>query len=318
MDFWDLTKVILRRWYVAVPMLILTGLAAAYTMTTVQPDYKATAYVQLIPPPEASITTNIKSLRNPWLDLGLGSLNTAATYATVDRKFLNQLKTDGMSDNVVIENGYPAPIATVEVIGTSKEQATNTANMVVDRFDDIVKSLQDDYAVQTPGRILTRRLDTGNNLEETGGKVKRALVAVGGAGVLMTAGLTVAFDAVLRRRKRRRDEPEEAQRDETPTGPSGGSAAVLPSPTSTPTPAPAPVPVSIPGERTVKIPAQSRAPGRVPAAPAVNGGAAPVVNGAKGGARVNGVGRKSGTPRAKGEGTIVVPGSVYRSGQKRE
>lgn len=219
MDFWDLTKLVFRRWYVAVPLLVLTGIAAAYTTYNVKPDYKATAYVQLIPPPEASITTNIKELRNPWLDLGLGVLNTAATYATVDRQFLNQLKTRGMSDNVVITNGYPAPIATVEVIGSSKEMAMGTAGEVVKRFNDVVKSLQDDYAVQTKGRILTRRLDTGNNLEETGGKVKRALVAVAGAGALLTAGLTVAFDAVLRRRKRRGadgDEPE--QPESTPRG----------------------------------------------------------------------------------------------------
>jgi capsular polysaccharide biosynthesis protein len=208
-DFWDLTKLVLRRWYVAVPLLVLTGLAAVYTTYNVKPDYKATAYVQLIPPPEASITTNIKSLRNPWLDLGLGALNTAATYATVDRTFLNQLKTRGMSDNVVITNGYPAPIATIDVIGSSQEMAMGTANEVVRRFSDVVKSLQDDYAVQTPGRILTRRLDTGNNLEQTGGKVKRALVAVAGAGVLVTVGLTVAFDALMRRRSRRRDDEAE-------------------------------------------------------------------------------------------------------------
>jgi hypothetical protein len=213
-DFWDLTKLVFRRWYVAVPLLVLTCLAAAYTAYTVKPDYKATAYVQLIPPPEASITTNIKSLRNPWLDLGLGALNTAATYATVDRRFLNQLTTEGMSDNVVITNGYPAPIATIEVIGSSKDIAMGSTDEVVRRFSDVVKSLQDDYAVQTQGRILTRRLDTGNNLEETGGKVKRALVAVGGAGALMAAGLTVAFDAVMRRRSRRRflrDEAENAE-----------------------------------------------------------------------------------------------------------
>jgi hypothetical protein len=218
-DFWDLTKLVFRRWYVAVPLLVITGLFAAYTAKNVQPDYKATAYVQLIPPPEASITENIKSLRNPWLDLGLGSLATASTYATVDKKFLNELKTRGMSDNVVIEAGYPEPIATIEVIGTSQTMATSTAGAVVEKFTSIVRSLQDDYAVKTPGRILTRRLDTGNNLEETGGKVKRALVAVLGAGALATGAVTVAFDALMRRRSRRRALREEGEQPETTSAP---------------------------------------------------------------------------------------------------
>jgi hypothetical protein len=41
-------------------------------------------------------------------------------------------------------------------------------------------------------------------------KVKRALVAVLGAGLLMTAGVTVGLDAWLRRRKRRQEEAGDA------------------------------------------------------------------------------------------------------------
>jgi hypothetical protein len=250
-DFWDLTKLVFRRWYVAVPLLIITGLAAGYTANTVKPDYKATAYVQLIPPPEASITVNVKSLRNPWLDLGLGALNTAATYATVDKTFLNQLTASGMSDNVVITNGYPAPIATIEVIGSSQQIASETTDQVAQKFDAVVKSLQDDYAVQTPGRILTRRLDTGNNLEETGGKVKRALVAVAGAGFLLTAGITIAFDAVMRWRRRRRkgQEPEDAGTGPKPPAPtvSGSVRAPIDPPTQ----------IVIDPSRTAVIPMQS-------------------------------------------------------------
>ncbi|MEV4342923.1 hypothetical protein AB0J83_00385 [Actinoplanes sp. NPDC049596] len=287
MDFWDLTKLVFRRWYVAVPLLVLTGLAAGYISRTVQPDYKATAYVQLIPPPEASIAKDIKTLRNPWLDLGLGSLNTAATYATVDKKFLNQLKTSGLSDNVVIENGYPAPIATVETIGTSQEMATKTADAVVKKFNDTVKQLQDDYAVKTPGRILTRRLDTGNNLEETGGKVKRALVAVAGAGALVTGGLTVAFDALMRRRSRRRKESGEPVAAGNPPETTPESKLVLPG--SGPS-------LPDPGSQTVRLPA--------------NGSGRPAGTVVQSGARNGKNGRSDANP--PGESTILLPSSVYQ------
>jgi hypothetical protein len=295
-DFWDLTKLVFRRWYVAVPLLVITALAAMHTMQTVKPDYKATAYVQLIPPPEASITTNIKKLRNPWLDLGLGALNTAATYATVDRAFLNELKNRGLSDNVVITNGYPAPIATVEVIGPTKENAMGTTAEVVKHFNEVVKSLQDDYAVQTPGRILTRRLDTGSNLEETGGKVKRALVAVAGAGALITAGITIALDALLRRRSRRRSdadpvEPTASVVEAVPAGPPPkGPVTRRDDPQRTDT-----------GSETVRI--------QVPNAPRSR--TVPAVNGA---GRVNGNGNgkiSADEPKLVGDATAVLPGSVY-------
>jgi capsular polysaccharide biosynthesis protein len=296
-DFWDLTKLVFRRWYVAVPLLVITGLAAVYTMQTVKPDYKATAYVQLIPPPEASIAKDIKDLRNPWLDLGLGALNTAATYATVDKKFLDQLTTAGLSDNVVITNGYPAPIATVEVIGASKDIAASTADAVVRHFNDIVKSLQDDYAVQTPGRILTRRLDTGNNLEETGGKVKRALVAVVGAGGLITAGLTVAFDALMRRRARKRSRLDDVESAEP--APAATAVGTAGPPTAGP-PTAGPPTVS-PGERTVTLHVPNAAGAR----------AVPVVNG---GPRANGVARHADDlETASPDETIVLPQGVYGS-----
>ncbi|WP_433380407.1 hypothetical protein ACQPZX_15265 [Actinoplanes sp. CA-142083] len=304
MDFWDLTKLVFRRWYIAVPLLLITGFAAVYTTHTVKPDYKATAYVQLVPPPEASIAKDIKTLRNPWLDLGLGALNTAATYATVDKKFLDQLRTTGMSDNVVITNGYPAPIATVEVIGSSQQMATATADVVVKRFNDIVKSLQDDYAVQTPGRILTRRLDTGNNLEETGGKVKRALVAVVGAGALLTAGLTIAFDALMSGRFRRRGKRGQSDVGSGPVEVAKSSAEPVTTPTGSP------------GDRTVKINVPPQASARqqpvVPAVPAVNGNV-PAAAGSNNGNRA--ARRASEAPP---DATIVLPSTVYGKRAQRK
>ncbi len=202
MDFWDITRLLLRRWYIAAPLMLVTLLVGAWTYTTVQPDYKAVSYVQLVPP--AAPTTPGAELRNQWIDLGLGSLNTAATYATADASFLAQLKARGLSDNVVIDTGYPAPIATVTVIAGSKQQALNTVNAVVQHFEETVRGLQEAYGVQSSSLIQTRRLDTGQNLEETGGKVKRAFIAVVGAGVLLSVAITVAFDAIARRRARRR------------------------------------------------------------------------------------------------------------------
>jgi hypothetical protein len=131
--------------------------------------------------------------------------------------------------------------------------------------------------VQTPGRILTRRLDTGNNLEETGGKVKRALVAVVGAGGLITAGLTIAFDALMRRRGRKTARSAEA--DEVPV---------------------ASVPAG-PGERTVKLQAQNESPRSRAAVNAnVNGN----VNGSNGQSK-------------GADATIVLPSGLYQPGEGR-
>lgn len=222
MDFWDLTKLVFRRWYIAVPLLLLTFAATAWVGAAVKPDYKATGYVQLIPPAGATATAQAQELRNPWLGLGLGALNTAATYATIDQTFLTRLRDQGLSDNVVITDGYPAPIATFEVIAASLAQATQTMDMAISRFSDSVRQLQDDYGVQRAGLIVTRRLDQGKNLAQSGGKVKRALIAVAGAGLLVTVGITIGVDAAIRRRARRKALAAEAAEQEPPEAPAAG------------------------------------------------------------------------------------------------
>jgi capsular polysaccharide biosynthesis protein len=225
-DFWDLTKVALRRWYVAIPLLVLTAAASFWTYEFVTPDYKATAYIVLVPPTETG-TDPADSLRNPYLELGLTALNQAASTVTKDQTFLEELTKSGLSDNITIEEGYPAPIATIEVIAGSKELASLTLTKVVNRFNETVQALQIDARAKANSLITTKRLGA-DNLEETGGKVKRAMIGVFAAGLLMTAAITIAFDTVARRRRSRRTGPHDMQPVPLP--------AVLPSGARFPTP----------------------------------------------------------------------------------
>jgi hypothetical protein len=235
-DFWDLTKLLFQRWYITVPMVVATGFVTAWTSTTVKPDYIATAYVQLIPPtsPTTANSTNGTRARaeprNPWLDLGLGTLCNAAIVTVQDQKVIEELDRTGLSGNFTIAMSQQTPLVTIEITGESGAQATATAKILVERFDESVKALQDAYGAPAQDHITTRRLDLGTNIEESNSKVKRAIVAVLGAGILMTVATTVGIDAMLRRRARRRPAAK-AERDERaasaggPPGPPGGTKA---------------------------------------------------------------------------------------------
>jgi hypothetical protein len=171
-DFWDLAKLLLRRWYVAVPLLLFTVSSAAFTWLYITPDYKIIVYVQLIPPAAPTVTAPNQvpeQLRNPWLDLGLESLNSAAGLTIRKAEFLEYLGEQGLSDNITITQGYPNPIAQIEVVGSSEEQTLATADLVATRFIDTVATLQTDRQVSANSMIRTFRLDTGESLEETGG-----------------------------------------------------------------------------------------------------------------------------------------------------
>ncbi|MFC7480055.1 hypothetical protein ACFQX7_08475 [Luedemannella flava] len=70
------------------------------------------------------------------------------------------------------------------------------ANLLNQRIADMQRS----RGVKAQGMISSERLVSGDTLVKSNTKVVRAGVVIGVAGILLTIALTVAFDALLRRR----------------------------------------------------------------------------------------------------------------------
>jgi hypothetical protein len=206
-DFWDLTKLLLRRWYFAAPMLALTAAAGLWIVSSVQPNYIATAYVQLIPPktqPTPAGTASI-DMRNPWIGLGLITLANAAIVTVQDGDVVEALTEGGFSETYTLTVAPQSPLVKFEVTGSSNEQASATADELVKRYEQSLKDLQQrEFPVAEADLIGMTRLDRGGNLTESDARVKRALVGVAAAGLLMTIALTIGLDALIRLRARRR------------------------------------------------------------------------------------------------------------------
>jgi capsular polysaccharide biosynthesis protein len=203
-DFWDLTKLLARRWLIAVPMLALSAVLTVLTVGSMRPDYVATAYVQLVAPVEGATKPGEAGAgqRNPWLGQGLQTVGNAAIITVLDKTVVEELAAAGLSDSYTLTMDATSPMVAFEVVGDSEQQARETAERLVERFRQSVAKLQADDGVTAKDAIRTRRLDLGTNIEESNSKVKRALVAVAGAGMLMTIAVTVGVDALLRRRRR--------------------------------------------------------------------------------------------------------------------
>lgn len=222
MDFWDLTKLMIRRWYVSVTLLLITMAATGYAATEIKPDYAITSYVQLIPPTVASDPNKIISVQNPWLALGLSSLSNAATVATQDQTFLDTLKEKDETASFEITISDKNPVAIIAVVAPTLEEAQSATTEVTSQYEKSVVALQTQYNVKKSDMITAYRLDKGENLKRPGGKVKRAVVVIFAIGVLLTGGITILVDTLLRRRKRRKsgDQP-------VPGAPPGSAAVPL-------------------------------------------------------------------------------------------
>jgi capsular polysaccharide biosynthesis protein len=231
LDFWDITKLLVRRWQVALPMLLLSAVITGVTVSQVKPDYVGSAYVQLVPPAPTKNTTPEQALttadqRNPWLTQGLQTLGNAAIVQAQDLSVVEDLKKAGHADTYTVTMGQNSALVTFEITGTSARQARETAEKLVGIFTKSVETLQTSLGVSGGSLITVKRLDLGANVKKSTSKIKRALVAVAAAGILLSAGITVGADAWLRRRGKRPGQFDGDDLDSSATTPlpTGGSA----------------------------------------------------------------------------------------------
>ncbi len=207
MDPWDLTRLVFRRWYFALPVLLLTLVAVFVVGNVVQPEYKAIGHLQLVPPTHRTDKETAKPDRivNPWFNLGIQALGQAAALKMQDQRVVQELASAGYAEKVVITIQHSSTYLVIEVNGSSPEQATNTVKRVMKLLIEEMQAEQQQFGVAREDLITTVPLDQGEKIVVVNGTVNRALIATGGLGVLLAAGFTIGLDALLLRRGRRRD-----------------------------------------------------------------------------------------------------------------
>ncbi|MFD1373804.1 YveK family protein [Actinoplanes sichuanensis] len=208
MDLWDLTRLLLRRWYFAVPMLLVTVGAVVLAAKSVAPDYKAMGYMQLIPAPSAGKQPDPKAKprpANPWLDLGYAALGNAAAITVTDPTNIEKLDKEGLSDSVTVVLSERTPLFEIEVIGDSEQQATATVQRVIKLLQDDIAGKQSQYGALEEDTISTLVINDGSAPLQDTGMRKRVLIVAAGLGVLVTTASTIILDYWLRRRSRAKD-----------------------------------------------------------------------------------------------------------------
>lgn len=212
MDLWDLTRLLLRRWYFALPILLVSVGAAFVVTQTVEPDYRSTGNVVLIPAPgdPADAVARDKGQsppsrpKNPWLDLGFEALGSAATLKVMDQNTLKSFTERGLSDSVTVTVAQRNPIYTFEVVGASPGIATATVREAIRVFTAEVAAQQIQYNAMPQDTITTLTLTDGADVETVTSKVTRVVMVTIGLGLLLTAAGTIGLDVLIRRRRLRR------------------------------------------------------------------------------------------------------------------
>ncbi|GAA1613152.1 hypothetical protein [Actinoplanes couchii] len=306
MDLWDLTRLLFRRWYFAVPMLLVTIGVVVLAAKSVAPDYKALGYMQLIPAPSAGKIPDPKAKPkppNPWLDLGYAALGNAAALTVTNPTTIEELaEQEGLSDSVTVVLSERTPLFEIEVVGDSEQQATATVQRVIELLQKDIAAKQSKYGALEEDTISTLVISDGSTPERDTGMRKRVLIVAAGLGVLVTTAATIVLDYWLRRRARRKAEAQES-------GPAPGEPVTAKSEPVRPVPGGAEKGVSDNAEKTQVLRPQPRTGTTYPADR--NGASAKT----RAPVRPRGRSRSGGSPGAPSEdavdATVVLPNQPY-------
>lgn len=199
MDLWDVIRLMVRRWYVSAPMLVLTMAAVVGTAVTVSPNYTAEAQVMVLPPSsQGDSEPGEDRVVNPW---DVNSLAGAIVTMLRNHNLVEQLDEEGF--RAAWEAGTDLQFQSVIVItvtSPTEHEATMAAERLLQAVNDEVSVQQASFDIPESEKISTVVLGAGENVEVVRGGQVRAMVVVLAAFLILTIGVTIAFDAVARRR----------------------------------------------------------------------------------------------------------------------
>ena len=207
MDLWKTIVVLLRRWYVAVPVFVVTLGLAAGTYAAVPMRYQSTGTVVLTSPAEGATSeaTKQRGLTNPFLafDMSLGVSAAIIIQSLSTEAVRKDLGADGADTTYLITGAeIGGPFINVVADSVSEPEANATVKRVLER---VQKDLSDRQTalLAPPGTFIKVETVVQPTKPEPqrGGKLR----AAGAALVLgFAAMLTVVYGLESRAQSRRK------------------------------------------------------------------------------------------------------------------
>jgi uncharacterized protein involved in exopolysaccharide biosynthesis len=242
MDFMATLRILVQRWYIVVPLLLLTVGGTVAAFSSAPPEYQTKAsLVVLSPQTEVGIDPNVPKDVNAFLNFG-GSQEVAAQVLQVrmsDTKLVERLESEGVGGSWTFEvQGGSGPLIDVVVTEETPERALASANRVLDLATSELADLQTEAGSPKPQLIRLSVVSSPSDPEQQYKKKIRAATVLAALGIAAALGATLATEGVLRGRRPDPDEDEameaesESEESYTPRIPRGPAPAERPPPIS--------------------------------------------------------------------------------------
>jgi O-antigen/teichoic acid export membrane protein/capsular polysaccharide biosynthesis protein len=229
-DLWTSLGVMVRRWVVAAPILVLTAIASFVIGGSVSPDYKASTTVLLVGPgngappaseaaagatttapttattaaPAATTTTagNSPVQPNPLLGLSqsLNSIARATVESINDDSVARRLSEAGLSTDYEITVAQKDPIMQIVVTSTSSEEAIETLNALKSTLSADLQARQDQAGATAQSRIQVQTLAETNQPRAIYEGRRRAQLVIVALGLIAAAAGAFIAEGFAQRR----------------------------------------------------------------------------------------------------------------------
>lgn len=215
MDIARLSAACLRRWYLLLPLLLLTGLGVVVVGDRINPEYQSNGsvlfYGSAVESPEA----------NPY-----GNAVPAASALTViatGGTFRSQVAEEGFSPDYEIEEanakpGTSSPMLAVLVRADDPESALGTRDAVIAQMSEELNERQAQLGIPLAARTSISVLDVPEDVSTLTTGPLRAQIVVLVLGVALSFLLVVLLDdLILSARRRRQALRSTAERELAPS-----------------------------------------------------------------------------------------------------
>lgn len=212
MDLFDVGRSCIRRWYVLIPLLIVTLWMSHSAYTSVKPVYYSNAVIGFAPPSNRidQAEPGVAVPRNGLLDVGGATLIASMTAVGLRQPaVVDQIVTAGGAATYgaqlfpVPVNTPPMPLVMIEQTSPDPGTATKTLELVIADTNNVLQGLQQQAQVP-PDQMVTSFVVSPPSPPAAGMPSRtQSTVAMflGGAGLSIL--ITVVVDVFLARRRTR-------------------------------------------------------------------------------------------------------------------
>ncbi len=206
MDVWGAILVLIRRFYLTVPIAALTMFGGYSYAHGVAPEYHATSSIVILGPTAGASTAKDAppAPANPYATMSLTTLLTALQIDVTNAQSMAAITAAGGTGDFSMNVVNRSSIVLITATSENARQAVNTAGEVVNLVKADLANRQKPYTTQQQYQVTAQVIGVpALQPVDTKARTRAEAIALGAA-IVVTIVLVLVIDSLLSNRARRR------------------------------------------------------------------------------------------------------------------